>query len=82
MRFAEYVYTAEATFADLEGCLVEALGVAKPKTVGDRWRFDRATFGVDQSPLIALSLAVNQAWVDSFEPTPTINGIPIGAATL
>ena len=80
MRFAEYVYTATAKFADAGGALQDALSVAMPKQIGDRWRFSRDVFGVDQTPIVALSLAVQQAYVDSFEPVPTINGIPIGSS--
>jgi len=48
--------------------LREAFMAARSKTVGDRWRFDREVL-IDQSPLIAVSIAVDVAVQKSLVPT-------------
>jgi hypothetical protein len=72
MKFNEYMVEHTISIADEGNAMLDALEVAKPRVQGDRWRFDRVVFGVDQSPVIALSLAVEQAWAETFTPTVAI----------
>lgn len=71
MRLYEHMRDGTIAVADLESVFEAAALAARAKSTGDRWRFDRAVL-IDQSPLIALSLAADRAWVERLQPKVAI----------
>ena len=70
MRLFDLVRDGHLHIADMPR-VKEAMIEARQKVVGDRWTF-RRDVPIDQSPLIAVSLAVDLAWSTAMEPIAAI----------
>ena len=71
MRFVENLRAKNITVQDVQDVVRDAMLSARAKSAGDRFRFDTAVL-TDQTPLLAVSLAADQAWSEQFTPTVSI----------